>query len=349
MQCGGLPKGGRGSPSPLPSGGGWRSDVRPPTLKNKNLCYINMVNNKTKKNRYKKKQKGGINNMRIQNKSMFNRNNNSNKMIPYSNRNTMNPYSNPYSNRNTMIPYSSPYSNDNSKTNINLTHDKIANIIPDKNPNQKKQTLRDAYNTTIIPHQQQYSLVQRAYDNPGFFGKLGQVVKKGLLNAIENTGNYVGVNLQNPNEITNQLMAVKKTLENTTNLQEIAIIGSLVLEASMPFIEPLVDKVIFYGEEAGERIGKAIVSVILNTLEAIPIYGILVGTIRTFNTIVVTVLASINTAALTIQEIRNTVQFTMDEFEGLKREYMYQLQKQREKSVNRIQNSIQNFNGGAKI
>ena len=289
-----------------------------------------MVYNKTKKNRYKKKQKGGINNMRIQNKSMFNRNNNSNKMIPYSI---------PYSNRNTMNP-PYPYPNTNSKTNINL---------PDKNPNEKKKLLHDAYNTTIIPHQQQYNLVQRAYDNPGFFGKLGQVVKKGLLNAIDNTGNYVGVNLQSPNEITNQLMAVKKTLENTTNLQEIAIIGSLVLEASMPFIEPLVNKIIFYGEEAGERIGKAIVSVILNTLEAIPIYGILVGTIRSFNTIVVTILSSINTAALTINEIRDTVQFTMDEFEGLKKEYMYQLQKQREKSVNRIQNSIQKFNGGAKM
>ena len=322
MKCGGR----RGSPSPK---GGWRSDVRPPTLKNKNLYYINMVYNKTKKNRCKKKQNGGINNMRIQNKSMFNRNNNLNKMIPYSR---------PYSNRNTMKPY--PYSNGNSNTNINL---------PDKNPNQKKKLLHNAYNTTIIPHQQQYNLVQRAYDNPGFFGKLGQVVKKGLLNAIENTGNYVGVNLQSPNEITNQLMAVKKTLENTTNLQEIAIIGSLVLEAASPFIEPLINKITFYGENAGERIGKAIVSVILNTLEEIPIYGIIVGTIRSLNTIAVTILASINTAALTINEIRNTVQFTMDEFEGLKKEYMYQLQKQREKSVNRIQNSIQKFNGGAKM
>ena len=47
-----------------------------------------MVSKKTKKNRYKKKQNGGINIMKTQNKSMFNRN-------------TMN--SNPYSNRNTII------------------------------------------------------------------------------------------------------------------------------------------------------------------------------------------------------------------------------------------------------
>ena len=298
-----------------------------------------MVSKKTKKNRYKKKQNGGINSIKTQNKSMFNRN--TMNSYPYSNRNTMNPY-----------PYSTPYqTNTNTNTNINpkaitnINHDQISNIIPDKNPNQKKQTLRNAFRSTIVPHQQQYNLIERAYNNPNFFGKLGEVVKKGLLNAIENTGNYVGVDLQSPNEITNQLLAVKKTLENTTNLQELAIIGSLVLEAATPFIEPLINKIIFYGEEVGERVGKAIVSVILNTLEAVPIYGIVVGTIRTFNTITVTILSSINTAGLAINEIRNTVQFTVDEFEGLKREYMYQLQKQREKSVNRIQNSIQNFNG----
>lgn len=291
-----------------------------------------MVSKKTKKNRYKKKQNGGINNIKTQNKSMFNRKPyNSNTTVPYSNRN-INPY---------------PYSNTNANTNIN--HNQISNIIPDKNLNKKKQTLRNAFRSAIVPHQQQYNLIERAYNNPNFFGKLGEVVKKGLLNAIENTGNYVGVDLQNPNEITNQLLAVKKTLENTTNLQELAIIGSLVLEAATPFIEPLINKIVFYGEEVGERVGKAIVSVILNTLEAVPIYGIVVGTIRSVNTIAVTILSSINTAALTIQEIRNTVQFTVDEFEELKREYMYQLQKQREKSVNRIQNSIQNFNGGSKI
>ena len=296
-----------------------------------------MVSNKTKKNRYKKKQNGGINIMKTQNKSMFNRNSmNSN---PYSNRNTMNSY-----------PYSTPYqSNTNPNTNINLNHDQISNIIPDKNPYEKKQTLRNAFRSTIDPIEQQYYLIQRAYNNPGFFGMLGEVVKKGLLNAIDNMGNYVGVNLQTPDEISNQLMAVKKTLENTTNLQEIAIIGSLVLEATSPFIEPLIDKIVFYGENAGERVGKAIVSVILNTLEEIPIYGLIVWAIRTFNTIAVTFLASVNTVGLTINEIRNTVQSTLDEFEGLKREYMYQLQKQRENSANRIQNSIQNFNGGSKI
>jgi len=325
-----------------------------------------MVYNKTKKNRYKKKQNGGINRMKTQNKSMFNRNtmnsypySNRNTMnsYPYSNRNTMNsyPYSNrntmnsyPYSNRNTMnsYPYSTPYQ---SNTNPNLTHDQISNIIPDKNPYEKKQTLRNAFGSTIAPIEQQYNLIQRAYNNPGFFGKLGEVVKKGLLNAIDNMGNYVGVDLKSQDDIINQLTAVKKTLENTTNLQEIAIIGSLVLEAASPFIEPLIDKIVFYGENAGERIGKAIVNVILNTLEEIPIYGLIVWAIRTFNTIAVTVLASVNTAGLTINEIRNTVQSTVDEFEGLKREYMYQLQKQREKSANRIQNSIQNFNGGSKI
>ena len=211
--------------------------------------------------------------------------------------------------------------------------------------NEKKQLLHNAYNKAVEPIENEY-LKKRAYENPEFFGKLGEVIKKGLLNGLTNLSNYVGANLDNKDEIKNQLMAIKKTLENTTNLEELAIIGSLVLEAATPFIQPLIDKVVFYSTENAEKIGKAIVSIILNTLEEIPIYGLIVYAVRTYNTIALTILSSINTSALIINEIREVAKATVDEFEMLKREYMYQLQKQREQSFGRIDKSIQNFKGG---
>ena len=84
----------------------------------------------------------------------------------------------------------------------------------------------------------------------------------------------------------------------------------------------------------------------MNTAEEIPIYGIIIGTIRSIDNIIRTTLSTINTGTLVVQEIRDGVQFTIDEFESLKRKYMVELQKQKEKSMNRIQDSIQKFNGG---
>ena len=52
-------------------------------------------------------------------------------------------------------------------------------------------------------------------------------------------GNYVGVDLQNANDRKDMLIAAKNTLENTTNLEELSVMGSLVLEAATPFIQPI--------------------------------------------------------------------------------------------------------------
>jgi hypothetical protein len=212
-------------------------------------------------------------------------------------------------------------------------------------PNPKQNNIYNAYKNTIPPLESNY-LIQRASQNPNFFGKITEIIKKGLSNAVQNIDNYVGIDPRNPNDFKNMLIAAKNTLENTTNLQELAVIGSLILEASTPFIQPAIDKINLYTEEAGEKIGKTIINVILNTAEEIPIYGIIIGTIRSIDNIIRTTLSTISTGALVVQEIRDGVQFTINEFESLKREYMMELKRQKEKSMNRIQNSIQEFNGG---
>jgi len=235
-----------------------------------------------------------------------------------------NPNPNPNPNPNQLIP---------SSNNINRY----------TNPN--KNNVYNSYKNTTSPLESN-NLIQRAYQNPDFFAKIAEVVKKGLSNVVQNMSNYVGIDPTNPNNFKDMLIAAKNTLENTSNLQELAVIGSLVLEAATPFIQPLIDKIIFYGESAAEKIGKAIINVILNTMEEIPIYGILVGTIRTLNTIAVTILSSINTSFLINQRIKEALEFTLNEFESLKRGYMIELQKQKAKSMNRIEDSIKKFNGG---
>ena len=224
-------------------------------------------------------------------------------------------------------------------------------LIPSSNlssySNPKKNILYNAYKDTISPSPlESNNLIQRAYQNPDFFGKIAEVVKKGLSNAVQNMGDYVGIDPKNPNDFKDMLIAAKNTLENTNNLEELAVIGSLIVEAASPFIQPLLDKIILYGENAAEKIGKAIINIILNTLEEIPIFGVLVGTIRTLNTIAVTILSSINTSFLINQRIKEGLQFTLNEFDELRRAYMVELQKQKEKSMNRIEDSIQKFNGG---
>jgi hypothetical protein len=215
-------------------------------------------------------------------------------------------------------------------------------------PSQKN--LLNAYNNTIAPLYK--NTIQQASNDPNFFGEIGLIVKKGLLNVIDNIGNYIGINFQNPAdllEINEQLRALKNTLQNTETLQELAIIGSLAVNATLPYIQPLIDKLVYHGSEAAEKIGKAIISVILNTLEAIPIYGIFVGLIRNINTIIVTYLSTTNTSYIAYQKLMETVNYTIDEFENLKKTYMDTLQKQKESSMNRVQKSVQQFQGGSRF
>ena len=238
----------------------------------------------------------------------------------------------------------------NSKTNQNENQSQL--IFPDE----KKQELYNAYKNTIqsvganlknTVTSVDPNLIQRAFDHPEFFSEIGKIIKKGLTNAVENMSNYVGLDNLNAN-LKEKLIAAQRTLESNDNLQELAIIGSLLLEAFMPFLDPLLEKLNIYAQDASERIGRTIINVIINTAEEVPIYGIIIGTVRSIDNIIRTFLSTVTTSSKVIDEIRGVLEFTMDNFKSLKNEYMIQLQKEKNRSLNRIDSSIQKFNGGGR-
>ena len=117
--------------------------------------------------------------------------------------------------------------------------------------------------------------------------KTGQLAQGVTVNAIENTGALLGVDLSNPQETSDKLNDIKETLtspENVEKMKEIvgetAEVGAVALKAAEPFTEPLLEKTGEALEKSGSIIGKAGVNIILNTAEEIPGVGVVVGTIR---------------------------------------------------------------------
>ncbi len=105
-------------------------------------------------------------------------------------------------------------------------------------------------------------------------------------NVISGVGCLVGVDLKNP-EIGKKLDEINSSLTNKDNLDKMrevvanaAEAGEIAVEAAEPLIDPLTKLVSDTAEKIGTNFSEAAVKVALNTVEEIPGYGIIAGTIR---------------------------------------------------------------------
>jgi hypothetical protein len=108
----------------------------------------------------------------------------------------------------------------------------------------------------------------------GVLGNTVTLIKGITTNGIKTAGKFVGVDLDNP-ENTNR--EFNEVISNS------AIIGAAALQASEPFIQPLVDKTLEVAEKSGSKIAESGVKILLNTAEEIPGVGVLIGTIRSLS------------------------------------------------------------------
>ena len=106
--------------------------------------------------------------------------------------------------------------------------------------------------------------------------KTGQLAEGVTVNAIENTGALLGVDLSDPKETSEKLDDIKESITNPENVEkmteivgEAAKVGAVAIKASEPFTDPLLDKSGEVLEKSGSIIGKAGVNIILNTAEAV--------------------------------------------------------------------------------
>jgi hypothetical protein len=108
----------------------------------------------------------------------------------------------------------------------------------------------------------------------GILGNTVTLIKGITTNGIKRAGKFAGVDLDNPENTNRQFNEV---------ISNSAIIGAAALQASEPFIQPLVDKTLQVAEKSGSKIAESGVKILLNTAEEIPGVGVLIGTIRSLS------------------------------------------------------------------
>lgn len=161
-------------------------------------------------------------------------------------------------------------------------------------------------------------------DNSEVLEKSGELAEGLTLNAIEDTGKLLGVDLSNPEETSRKLDEIKEVISSPENVEKVneiigeaAVVGAVALEAAEPFTKPLIDKSLELAEETGNKMGKAGVNIILNTIEEIPGVGVFVGTIRSLNTAALTGLSVVDTTNEVIDKTSDTIKASSRNFEDL--------------------------------
>lgn len=128
-------------------------------------------------------------------------------------------------------------------------------------------------------------------DHPGLVGPAVNLVSSTANNvasaAITGASSLLGVNLASKDSVNNALEKEIKILsdpETKEHIQEVVGEGAEILatslEAAQPAINQMLETTTEAVEKSAEKIGNAGINIALNTLEEIPMLGVLVGTIR---------------------------------------------------------------------
>lgn len=135
---------------------------------------------------------------------------------------------------------------------------------------------------------------KRGGAHPGFLGPATNLVKNTASSmaskAISGASNFLGVDITNKDQVNSALereISVLSDPKIREKMQEVirkeAEVLAAGLQASQPAINQLVNTTTEAIEKSANKIGNAGVNIALNTLEEIPMLGILVGTIRSLD------------------------------------------------------------------
>ena len=159
-------------------------------------------------------------------------------------------------------------------------------------------------------------------------------------NTLEKAGDLLGVDVDNPQQVTEKLENINQALTNPENVEKVkdlasnlANVGLLGLQAAEPFIDPLINKVADTAQKGLEKTSK----VALNT--ATNVAGLFLGPIidipRTVMSALETGESVINTGSEIITTTSDTINAMTQNFKQIARE--------NQQVLDRTQQSIQDF------
>ena len=154
--------------------------------------------------------------------------------------------------------------------------------------------------------------------------KSKDLVEGVTVNAIDNTAELLGVDLKNTEETNKKLDEMKATISDPETQEkakevigETAKLGAVAVEASKPFLDPLVDTINDESEKLLSKLGESSVKVLLNTAEEIPGVGVVIGTARSVSNIGEAIAASANTGSELVTATSDTINAATKNFKQL--------------------------------
>jgi hypothetical protein len=178
--------------------------------------------------------------------------------------------------------------------------------------------------------------------NLPIFKKTTDLAEGLLLKGIEHIGNMFDINLSESDDVSDKLNKIKVALADPKNKEKIreifseaVVLGTIAIEAASPFIQPLVNKTIEVGSDAVAKIGKSVVKIGLNTVEEIPIIGVVIAIIRSLSNAGEAFFATTNAASQIVTASSDSINAATKNFDRLMKEKM--------QGLNRINGSLSEF------
>jgi ABC-type transporter Mla subunit MlaD len=147
------------------------------------------------------------------------------------------------------------------------------------------------------------------------------------IKTIDNTAEILGIDLNNSENFKEKLEDIKNVLGDPKNkelmkdvVSNFAEVGVVALEAAKPFTNDLIEEISDKLKVVGNEFGETGVKVALNTLEEIPGYGIIIGTVRSASNIGEAILASTNATAEVVTKTSDTINASLQNFDNLLKE-----------------------------
>jgi hypothetical protein len=167
------------------------------------------------------------------------------------------------------------------------------------------------------------------------------------IKTIDNTSEFLNIDLKDSEQLQKRLEEIKIVLNDPKNkelMREVvanfAQVGIVALDAAKPFIDDLIDEVFEKLKVVGNEFGEAGVKIALNTLEEIPGYGVIIGTIRSASNAAEAVLASSNAFSEVVTKTSDTINASVQNFD--------KLMKEKGDLINRTTDSINKFSENMK-
>lgn len=168
------------------------------------------------------------------------------------------------------------------------------------------------------------------------------VSKELTANFIQNVGNKLGININNPTQFNQIVDNINHTLTNPetkAKMKEMiansAQTGKDLMTAASPFLEPLIQKAIEETTKASSKIGESAVKIGLNTAEEIPGVGVVIGTVRSLSNAGEAITAATNAISEITTAYADTANATAKNWE--------RLQAEKKAILAKTQDSIQKF------